>query len=125
MMDQPKTSDVLVTIGKAGVIVGSWATKRESAKDIDVVIRATDPTGMYARNPVIQRLLAAFGDYCESSIVGHLWINSIPQPVEIFESHGTLPPDDPAKHAGVLTYHQALRRSRWRDVHGVSMRVVD
>lgn len=118
MHTSPTSAEVLAVIGEDGVVVGSWPRKRDGAKDIDIVIRPA-PNG--ERNPIFVRLLAQWRENCDSAIMGHLIVYADPQPIELFEI--TLPPDDPDKRNGVLTYRQASRGAERVNVHGISMRV--
>lgn len=119
-IELPTTAEVLVEIRTAGVVVGSWPRKRDDAKDLDVVIK---PRGLEeGRNPVFERM-RKFGAAFESSAPGHAFIKAVPMNVEVFEGKSWRV-DDPAKHAGMLTYHQARRRSSWVDCYGVLMRAV-
>ena len=119
---QPLTSDVLQAVAQHGVVVGSFPKLRELAKDIDVVVRPRKLE--QRRNPCFEAVVDRYGEHTRSAGPGHLWIEAVPQPVELFEDSG-FSPDDPDKQAAMLTYRQAARRASLQRAYGMLVRMVD
>lgn len=119
----PSTADVLRLIGKDGVVVGSFAEVGASNKDVDVVVKENDNPEEPYQFSVLQRVLAQYRPFCESEAVGHLWVNALPLPVELFATRAWRT-GDPVKDAKRITYRQARRKSRLGTVFGVEMRVL-
>lgn len=115
----PRTTEVLQLIGNDGVIVGSIAEHGTSFKDVDVVVR---DLGMEAEETVLQRVLRVFRPWCESSAVGHLWVNAHPLSVEIFGNCAWKTGDE-EKDSKRVTFVQARKRSKLKEVYGVVMQV--
>jgi hypothetical protein len=116
---QPHTGDVLNLIGADGVIVGSIAEHGHSEKDVDVVVRDLGTE----TESVLQRVLRVYRPSCESSAVGHLWVNARPLPVELF-GNCAWSTDDEEKDAKRLTFNQARKRSAPQEVYGAIMQVL-
>lgn len=116
----PRTTEVLRLIGNDGVVVGSIAEHGTSFKDVDVVVR---DLGVGAEETVLQRVLREFRPWCESSAIGHLWVNAHPLSVEIF-ANCAWRTGDVEKDAKRLNFAQARKRSKLKEVYGVVMQVL-
>jgi hypothetical protein len=115
----PSTADVLRLIGKDGVIVGSIAERGSSSKDVDVVVRL-NPKPDGPTSLVFQRVREQFAGHCDSSAIGHLWVNALPLPVEMFATTAWRT-GDPEKDAKRILFPQARRKCQRLSVLGVEM----
>lgn len=116
---RPTTEAVLRLIGKDGVVVGSFADEGASSKDIDLVVRPNRSPDELT-NLVFQRVREQFSAYCESSAIGHLWVDALPLPVELFATTAWRT-GDPEKDARRILFPQARRRSRRKAILGVEL----
>lgn len=118
----PTTEEVLRLIGKDGVVVGSFAEFGNSTKDVDVVVKEnSSPEGPLSL--VTKRVLEQYREFCESEAIGHLWVNSLPLPVELFATTAWRT-GDPEKDAKRLLYRQARRNCTRKTIMGVEMWVL-
>jgi hypothetical protein len=118
----PTTEEVLRLIGKDGVVVGSFAEYGSSTKDVDVVVKEnTSPEGPLSL--VTKRVLQEYREFCESEAIGHLWVNSVPLPVELFATTAWRT-GDPEKDANRILYRQAKRNCTRKTIMGVEMWVL-
>lgn len=121
-LSAPTTADVLRLIGKDGVVVGSFAEYGTSTKDVDVVVKGnTSLEGPLSL--VTKRVLQEYREFCESEAIGHLWVNSLPLPVELFATTAWRT-GDPEKDAKRILYRQAKRNCTRKAVMGVEMWVL-
>ena len=118
---RPTTADVLRLIGKDGVVVGSFAEQGSSSKDIDLVVRP-NPKPDGPTSLVFQRVREHFAGYIDSSAIGHLWVDALPLPVELFATTAWRT-GDPAKDAKRILFPQARRKCAPRTILGVEMLV--
>lgn len=112
---RPQTVDVLKLIGLDGIIVGSVAAGKRTAKDIDLVVK---DRGRADRNPVFVRLIAT-GWPVISEVIGHLVVLAEPLNVELFEYE--MPTGNEKKDANRTTYRKAKRRAVMIDYVGVKL----
>ena len=117
--DRPSTADVLRLIGKDGVVVGSFAEAGNSSKDIDLPVRP-NPKPDGPTSLVFQRVRERFAGYCDSSAIGHLWVDALPLPVEMFATTAWRT-GDPEKDAKRILFPQARRKCARKTVLGVEL----
>jgi hypothetical protein len=118
---RPTTEDVLRLIGKDGVVVGSFAEQGFSSKDIDLVVRP-NPKPEGPTSLVFQRVRETLAGYCDSSAIGHLWVDALLLPVELFATTAWRT-GDPEKDAKRILFSKARRKCKLRTVLGVGMLV--
>lgn len=118
---RPTTEDVLRLVGKDGIVVGSFAEQGHSSKDIDLVVRL-NPKPDGPTSLVFQRVRERFAGYCESSAIGHLWVDALPLPVELFATTAWRT-GDPEKDAKRILFPKARRNCQHRTILGVELLV--
>lgn len=119
--NRPSTADVLRLIGKDGVVVGSFAEQGSSSKDIDLVVRP-NPKPDGPTSLVFARVRERFAGYIDSSAIGHLWVDALPLPVELFATTAWRT-GDPEKDAKRILFPQARRKCVSRTILGVDVLV--
>lgn len=100
------------------VVVGSIAYGSLTPKDVDLVVKEVTE----GRNPTARAVVKAFGEWVESSTIGHLWINAHPLPVELFIGN-CWSTDDIDKDANKTNYSSARRGAIKMEIFGVTMLV--
>lgn len=119
--NRPTTEAVLRLIGKDGIVVGSFAEQGHSSKDIDLVVRL-NPKPDGPTSLVFQRVREQFAGYCDSSAIGHLWVDARPLPVELFATTAWRT-GDPEKDRKRILFPQARRKCQSRIILGVELMV--